>query len=173
VVPRTEDSLTGGKEGPGQELTLSSRSSFFCNQVFFVNGPSSSTSLLSSVSSDQIDVSCVCVYPEYREVTSSSLWTLRNRQRRLALTVTPRTAALEPTSPCPSLAMCRTVQCRTVVVLAVAVVMVNSDCDRATGSARVGAHKLRRLLLRSSAARSSLIAILLLQPVFFLRLLAR
>ena len=36
------------------ELALTfSFSSFFCNQVFFVYDPSSSTSLLSSVSSDQ------------------------------------------------------------------------------------------------------------------------
>jgi len=41
------------ERGPGQELTLSFGSSFFCNQVFFVYDPSSSTSLLSSVSSDQ------------------------------------------------------------------------------------------------------------------------
>ena len=40
------------ERGPGMELTLSF-SSFFCNQVFFVYDPSSSTSLLSSVSSDQ------------------------------------------------------------------------------------------------------------------------
>jgi len=54
AVPRTEDSLTSCKErGPGRELTLSFGSSFFCNQVFFVYDPSSSTSLLSSVSSDQ------------------------------------------------------------------------------------------------------------------------
>lgn len=36
------------ERGPGQELTLSFGSSFFCNQVFFVYDPSSSTSLLSS-----------------------------------------------------------------------------------------------------------------------------
>jgi len=54
AVPRTEDSLTSSKErGPGRELTLSFGSSFFCSQVFFVYDPSSSTSLLSSVSSDQ------------------------------------------------------------------------------------------------------------------------
>ena len=41
------------ERGPGQELTLSFASSFFCCQVFFVYDPSSSTSLLSSVSSDQ------------------------------------------------------------------------------------------------------------------------
>jgi len=42
------------ERGPELELTLSfSFSSFFCNQVFFVYDPSSSTSLLSSVSSDQ------------------------------------------------------------------------------------------------------------------------
>ena len=42
------------ESGPGLELTLSfAFSSFFCNQVFFVYDPSSSTSLLSSVSSDQ------------------------------------------------------------------------------------------------------------------------
>jgi len=38
------------ERGPSQELALSSSSSvIFCNQVFFDNGPSSSTSLLSSV----------------------------------------------------------------------------------------------------------------------------
>ena len=42
------------ERGPGQELTLSFvGSSFFCDQVFFDYDPSSSTSLLSSVSSDQ------------------------------------------------------------------------------------------------------------------------
>ena len=42
------------ERGPGRELTLSFiGSSFFCDQVFFVYDPSSSTSLLSSVSSDQ------------------------------------------------------------------------------------------------------------------------
>jgi len=45
------------KEGPEQELTLPSKSSFFCYQVFFDNDPSSSTSLLSSVSSDHENVS--------------------------------------------------------------------------------------------------------------------
>ena len=40
------------ERGPGMELPLSF-SSFFCNQVFFDYDPSSSTSLLSSVSSDQ------------------------------------------------------------------------------------------------------------------------
>lgn len=37
------------EQGPEQELACSSKSSFFCNQVFFVYDPSSSTSLLSSV----------------------------------------------------------------------------------------------------------------------------
>jgi len=39
----------GEVRGPELELTLTPRSSFFCNQVFFVYDPSSSTSLLSSV----------------------------------------------------------------------------------------------------------------------------
>ena len=47
------DSDTENHWGPGQELTQWPQPSFFCNQVFFDYDPSSSTSLLSSVSSDQ------------------------------------------------------------------------------------------------------------------------
>jgi len=37
------------EKGPVQELAFPSKSSFFCNQVFFDYDPSSSSSLLSSV----------------------------------------------------------------------------------------------------------------------------
>jgi len=142
------------ERGPGLELTLSfAFSSFFCNQVFFVYDPSSSTSLLSSVSSDQgkcergdggVDGG---VRGPLQELTLGRL-TLNRRAHKCAA------AAL--------------LLCRAAATVLLRVVLSGGGPGperELTGAAAI--------LLRSSAARSSLITILLLQPVFFLRPWAR
>jgi len=128
------------------------RSSFFCNQVFFGNIPSSSTSLLSSV-----DVTTRIT----RKVTAGAIGNTR---------------VPSISSPCPSQGHTggeRALNRSSPLSPGTRPMLVHAMKCRNDLGPKQELARLNAILLRSSATRSSLITILLLQPVFFLRSASR